>query len=90
MGSLVPRDDGAMEVQEDLHISTAADIVADPSAPNAYVKSLMEDAEWIFDERHGWQTLQVAEKQQEEFHKNWKKIDEEVAITAFRKFLSSL
>jgi 5-formaminoimidazole-4-carboxamide-1-beta-D-ribofuranosyl 5'-monophosphate synthetase len=50
----------------------------------------MEDAEWIFDERHGWQTLQVAEKQQEEFHKNWKKIDEEVAITAFRKFLSSL
>jgi len=49
MGSLVPRDDWAMEVQDDLHLSTAADIVADPSAPDAFVHGIMEGVEWFFD-----------------------------------------
>jgi hypothetical protein len=40
---------GCMIVQPDLKISTAADIVADPSAPNAYVKGIMENAEWVYD-----------------------------------------
>lgn len=49
MGSLVARDDGAMEVQDDLHLSTAADIVADPSAPDAFVRGVMEGVEWFLD-----------------------------------------
>lgn len=48
MGSL-KEDKGMMVVQEDLRISTAADIVADPSAPSAFVKGIMEGVEFIYD-----------------------------------------
>lgn len=46
LGSLKQRN-GIMEVQEDFHLATAADIVGDPSAPDAFVRGLMEDVEWI-------------------------------------------
>jgi hypothetical protein len=49
MGSLKPTKDGVMEVQDDFHLATAADIVADPSAPDAFVKGVMENVEWIYD-----------------------------------------
>jgi hypothetical protein len=48
LGSLKERN-GIMEVQDDFHLATAADIVADPSAPNAFVKGIMEGAEWVYD-----------------------------------------
>jgi len=48
LGSLVEKN-GIMEVQDDFHLATAADIVADPSAPNAFVKGVMEGAEWVYD-----------------------------------------
>ena len=48
LGSLVEKN-GIMEVQSDFHLATAADIVADPSAPNAFVKGVMEGAEWVYD-----------------------------------------
>lgn len=49
MGTLKPTDEGIMEVQEDFHLATAADIVADPSAPDAFVKGIMENVEWVYD-----------------------------------------
>jgi hypothetical protein len=49
LGSLKANKQGIMEVQDDFHIATAADIVADPSAPNAFVKGVMENAEWVYD-----------------------------------------
>ena len=49
MGSLTPRKDGIMEVQDDFRLATAADIVADPSAPDAFVKGIMEGVEWVYD-----------------------------------------
>lgn len=49
MGSLKPSKDGIMEVQEDFHLATAADIVADPSAPDAFVRGIMENVEWLYD-----------------------------------------
>lgn len=49
MGSLKPRNDGIMEVQNDFHLATAADIVADPSAPDAFVRGIMENVEWLYD-----------------------------------------
>ena len=49
MGSLKPTKDGIMEVQDDFHLATAADIVADPSAPDAFVKGIMEGVEWVYD-----------------------------------------
>jgi hypothetical protein len=47
MGSLVEKN-GIMEVQNDFHLATAGDIVADPSAPNAFVNGIMEGVEWIW------------------------------------------
>ena len=38
-----------MEVQNDFHLATAADIVADPSAPDAFVRGIMENVEWLYD-----------------------------------------
>jgi hypothetical protein len=48
MGSLESKN-GVMVVQPDFHLATAADIVADPSAPNAFVKGIMENVNWIYD-----------------------------------------
>jgi len=49
MGSLVKRKDGLMEVQKDFYLATAADIVADPSAPHALANGIMEGKEWVWD-----------------------------------------
>ena len=49
LGSLRPTRDGYSEVGEDFMLATAADIVADPSAPDAFVQGIMEDKEWIYD-----------------------------------------
>ena len=48
MGSLKEKD-GVAEVQKDFYLATAADIVADPSAPNAFVEGIMEGKEWVWD-----------------------------------------
>ena len=48
MGSLVQRE-GVSYVGEDFHLATAADIVADPSAPDAFVQGIMEGKEWVWD-----------------------------------------
>lgn len=48
LGSLKEAN-GVMVVQEDLHLATPADIVADPSAPAAFVRGIMENADWIYD-----------------------------------------
>jgi hypothetical protein len=48
MGSLVNRR-GINEVGRDFYLATAADIVADPSAPDAFVEGIMEGKEWIWD-----------------------------------------
>jgi len=49
MGSLKPNKEGIAEVQNDFYLSTAGDIVADPSAPDAFVEGIMEGKEWIWD-----------------------------------------
>ena len=48
MGSLKPMKEAQM-VQDDYFLATAADIVADPSAPDAFVQGIMESKEWIWD-----------------------------------------
>ena len=50
MGSLDQRN-GANYVRNDFYLATAADIVADPSAPNAFVEGIMEGKEWVWN--HG-------------------------------------
>ena len=48
MGSLKEKN-GVAEVQKDFYLATAADIVADPSAPNAFVEGIMEGKEWVWE-----------------------------------------
>jgi hypothetical protein len=47
MGSLDQKG-GANYVRDDFYLATAADIVADPSAPNAFVEGIMEGKEWVW------------------------------------------
>jgi hypothetical protein len=47
MGSLKQNNQGVQVVQDDFMLSTAADIVADPSAPDAFVRGIMENKEWM-------------------------------------------
>ena len=49
IGSLRETREGHKEVGEDFMLATAADIVADPSAPDAFVQGIMEGKEWIWD-----------------------------------------
>lgn len=49
MGSLKLNREGINEVQDDFHLATAADIVADPSAPDAFVNGIMEGVDWIWE-----------------------------------------
>ena len=48
MGSLKLNKEGVNEVQDDFYLATAGDIVADPSAPNAFVRGIMESKEWVY------------------------------------------
>lgn len=48
LGSVQPTKEGYNLVQDDLKLATAADIVADPSAPGAFVNGIMENKEWMF------------------------------------------
>ena len=48
LGSLKTNNEGVQIVQDDFMLSTAADIVADPSAPDAFVRGIMEGHEWVF------------------------------------------
>jgi len=56
MGSLKANKKGIQEVQGDFYLATAADIVADPSAPDAFVNGVMEGKEWV------WENGIIAEK----------------------------
>jgi hypothetical protein len=89
MGSL-KESNGVMIVQEDLRIATAADIVADPSAPDAFVKGIMENVEWIYDEKNGWKAVEFVEETRKDLLNNYKKLDESKMLQIFESFLSKL
>lgn len=59
LGSLVEKD-GVNVVQDDFVLATAADIVADPSAPDAFVNGVMEGAEWVYEaSTNSWRKAEV-------------------------------
>jgi hypothetical protein len=63
LGSVVQSPDGVYLVQDDFTLATAADIVADPSAPDAFVRGIMEGKEWVFVEgRYVEQDMEIAKK----------------------------
>lgn len=60
MGTVKPNKHGINEVQADFRLATAADIVADPSAPDAWVDGIMESVDWVWNEKRGWQAIKIA------------------------------
>jgi len=79
---------GVNEVQDDFYLATAADIVADPSAPDAYVNGIMEGKEWVWD--NGLIKEKVIEAHKQEIKKASRKQLEEAKLKVFKNFLSNL
>ena len=87
MGTLKP-ESKAQIVQSDFYLATAADIVADPSAPNAFVEGIMEGREWIWD--GGLLREQDVERARNNIRSAASKELEEVKLTEFKNLLSNL
>ena len=87
MGSLVQRG-GMNVVSDDFYIATAADIVADPSAPDAFVEGIMEGKEWVWD--NGVLTEKDVSAWKMEIYKTRKRELEEKKVNIFKNFLQKL
>ena len=89
VGSLSQTNEGHKIVGEDFQLATAADIVADPSAPDAFVNGIMEGKEWVWE--GGALREQLAEKTGKRINTlvSQKQLDEH-KLGLFQDFLSSL
>ena len=88
MGSLKPAKDGIQEVQDDFYLATAADIVADPSAPEAFVAGIMEGKEWIWD--NGLLKETQIQEYKTQIEKSSRKSREQTLVGAFEDFITKL
>ena len=87
MGSIIQRN-GANYVKDDFYLATAADIVADPSAPDAFVEGIMESKEWV------WENGKLVERDIEAWKRQireakQRKLDE-IKLKVFESFLGKL
>ena len=87
MGSLQSRG-GTNYVKDDFYLATAADIVADPSAPNAFVEGIMEGKEWVWN--NGALVESELVQMQKDFDVKQVRMDEKRKALAFAKFLKRL
>jgi len=87
LGSVKANRDGINEVQSDFYLATAADIVADPSAPDAFVRGIMEGKEFWFDSARGKFVEVEATKLHEQLHKMQTKQIEEIKFRVFEEYL---
>lgn len=88
MGSITQGEGGINIVQDDFRLATAADIVADPSAPGAFVNGIMENKEWVFIE--GRFVEVDIDKTKQQIRSTPSKQLEELSLKLFRNFLSKL
>ena len=89
VGSLQQTKEGYSVVGEDFQLATAADIVADPSAPDAFVNGIMEGKEWVWE--GGILREQLAEKTERRINTLVdQKMLEEHKLNLFNEFLSNL
>lgn len=88
LGSLRMNKEGVQIVQDDFMLSTAADIVADPSAPDAFVRGIMESVEWVFVD--GKFEQRQIEETKKLIQKTPSKRLTEASISAFQNFLNNL
>lgn len=87
VGSLKPHN-GYQLVQDDFHLATAADIVADPSAPEAFVRGIMEGAEWILID--GKWTQQHYDSAKKIIKESKREDIELVSLAIFKNYISKL
>ena len=87
MGSLTKKN-GANYVNDDFYLATAADIVADPSAPNAFVDGIMEGKEWVWN--NGLLQEQEVAEIKNEMERNIRSKQANYQALAFAKFLKNL
>ena len=87
LGSVRLNKEGINEVQDDFHLATV-DIVADPSAPDAFVQGIMESAEWIL-ENGVWKAIQI-EQAQNTIRKASKADLNKVKLQVFEQFLRAI
>jgi hypothetical protein len=87
LGSVKLNKEGVNEVQDDFHLATV-DIVADPSAPDAFVQGIMESAEWIL-ENGVWKAVQI-EQAQNTIRKASKADLNKVKLQIFEQFLRTI
>jgi hypothetical protein len=87
MGSL-KNVNGVNVVQDDFHLATAADIVADPSAPGAFVQGIMEGKEWML-VNGVWTEVEYTQAR-EEIRKASRQEIEEVSLRIFENFIKKL
>ena len=87
LGSVKLNKEGVNEVQDDFHLATV-DIVADPSAPDAFVQGIMESADWIL-ENGIWKAVQI-EQAQNTIRKASKADLNKVKLQVFEQFLRSI
>lgn len=89
LGSL-KEEKGVMVVQKDLKLSTAADIVADPSAPDAFVNGIMEGVDWIYDPVKGTWLEEKLHNTRNNLRKMSMSKIEEQRLTIMENYLTSL
>lgn len=91
MGSVKQNKNGIMEVQSDFMLATAGDIVADPSAPNAFVQGIMEGVDWVYDvAEQTWKSQNSFDQIEDQVKRMSSRELEEQAYTLFNKFIKSL
>jgi hypothetical protein len=90
LGTLKPTKDGIMEVQDDFRLATAADIVADPSAPDAYVKGIMENVDWVYDAVKDTWLEQKLEDTRAAIHRMSRSQLEESKLSMFQRYMNAL
>ena len=90
IGSLRPTREGVNIVGDDFMLSTAADIVADPSAPDAFVNGIMEGVEWIWD--NGILKASTVERYQDIVEEKTRSnsLTPEAKLSLFEDFLKNL
>jgi len=79
---------GYQLVTDDFHLATAADIVADPSAPDAFVRGIMEDKEWTL--KNGIWSEQQFDQAKQQLNEATRNDYEERALRMFSNYMSKL
>jgi hypothetical protein len=88
VGSLMPHKEGFNVVGEDLYLATAADIVADPSAPDAFVEGIMEGKDWVYNKFTKQWVMEDIKNNIEKLYRT-RQVNEAALLNEFNTYLNS-